>query len=118
MEIDNFNATGVAVGPDKAHAPLSVDADAVLAPAAALQGFELVAIKGGIACLRWLLSYYRGNISFALAAYNAGEGRADRYKGIPPFPGTRDYVARVLPQYGRVVQAFDESIKAASPMLR
>lgn len=75
-------------------------------------------IKGGIAYLRWLLSYYRGNISYALAAYNAGEGRVDRYKGIPPFPETRDYVTRVLGLYGRLVHAFDESLTAASPMLR
>ncbi len=73
--------------------------------------------RAGNAHLRWLLSYYRGNIVFALAAYNAGEGRADRYKGVPPFPETKDYVDRVIALYGRVVHPFDERITDASPLL-
>ena len=74
-------------------------------------------IKGGIAYLRWLLSYYRGDVTLALAGYNAGEKAVDRYKGVPPYPETRQYVRRVLNLYQHTTHPFDEQVTEPSPLL-
>ncbi len=71
-------------------------------------------LRGGMAYLRWLLSYYEGNVACVAAAYNAGEGRVDRYKGVPPYPETRAYVKKVMGLYGRARHAFDAGIAQRS----
>ncbi|MBI1889508.1 MAG: lytic transglycosylase domain-containing protein [Burkholderiales bacterium] len=52
-------------------------------------------IEGGVQYLAGLLSQFRGNITLATAAYNAGPGAVEKYGGIPPYPETQVYVQRV-----------------------
>lgn len=53
-------------------------------------------IAGGTRHLALLIRKYGGNLKLALAAYNAGEGAVEQYRGIPPYAETQNYVRRVL----------------------
>jgi hypothetical protein len=57
-------------------------------------------ISGGVRHLRYLLDRYKGSVVLAVAAYNAGEGAVDIYRGIPPYAETRQYVEQVLRHAG------------------
>ncbi len=52
--------------------------------------------RRGVHHLRDLVDLYRGNLAFALAAYNAGADAVARHGGIPPYAETQTYVARIL----------------------
>jgi soluble lytic murein transglycosylase-like protein len=56
-------------------------------------------IRGGMAYLRWLLERFKGNVTLALAGYNAGEGAVDKYGGVPPYRETRNYVRKIRRLY-------------------
>lgn len=56
-------------------------------------------VNGGSKHLRKLLDRYHGDVTLALAAYNAGVMAVDRYNALPPIRETRHYVRKVLTYY-------------------
>ena len=53
-------------------------------------------LEGGASYLASLLKTYNGDLTLALAAYNAGPEAVQRYAGVPPFPETRAFVDAIL----------------------
>jgi len=61
-------------------------------------------IHAGTRHLRAMMARFRSDLPLAIAAYNAGEKAVAVYGGIPPYPETREYVARVLRLYGAPIE--------------
>jgi len=58
-------------------------------------------IKAGARYLGDLLRRYRGDLTLAAAAYNAGIGAVAQYRGVPPYPETQEYVEKVRALHAR-----------------
>jgi len=58
-------------------------------------------IEGGVRHLRAMMDRFKNNVPLALAAYNAGEGAVIQYRGVPPYPETRQYVKGILQRLDR-----------------
>jgi soluble lytic murein transglycosylase-like protein len=61
-------------------------------------------IHAGTRHLRAMMTRFPSDLRLAVAAYNAGEKPVVAYRGVPPYPETRQYVTQVLRLYGTAVE--------------
>jgi soluble lytic murein transglycosylase-like protein len=58
-------------------------------------------VDAGVKYIAYLDKRFNGDLKKIVAAYNGGEGNVRRYRGIPPFRETRQYVKKVLKNYDK-----------------
>ena len=71
-------------------------------------------VNAGVKYLRVLLKRFDGDVTLALAGYNAGEGNVDKYEGVPPFNETQNYVRIITGRYGKTYHPVLAPEEAAS----
>jgi hypothetical protein len=75
-------------------------------------------VEGGVAYLRDLVHRYSGDLTLALAAYNAGPGAVQRAAGVPRFRETRDYLKRIESAYGSNLDSATRRLRAGGSLER
>jgi soluble lytic murein transglycosylase-like protein len=73
-------------------------------------------LDGGVRHLRELLTRFSGDLTLALAAYNAGEDAVRLHNGVPPFPETQAYVRKVLAIYSPAAPSSGRTPTKPSPV--
>lgn len=68
-------------------------------------------LRGGARYIRKMMDMFSNDLTLALAAYNAGPANVQRFKGIPPFSETRNYIQKVLKHYAKKVPGRDQPPK-------
>ena len=70
-------------------------------------------ITCGAKMLAYLLDDYNGNVTLALAAYNAGSGSVSKYGGVPPYKETLGYIDRINDILGGALSSDSTTIDGA-----
>ncbi len=69
-------------------------------------------IDAGVKYIKYLNQRFDGDLKKTIAAYNGGEGNVMRYRGIPPFRETRQYVKKVLKNYDKHTRKLEKYEKS------
>lgn len=74
-------------------------------------------IDGGVKYMRMLLDMFSGDVTLALAGYNAGEGAVMKYgNSVPPYNETREYVRRISARYASISDGtFAQNYRRVTP---
>jgi hypothetical protein len=74
-------------------------------------------VEAGVRHLKGLLDSYHGNVPLSLAAYNAGAGAVARYRGVPEFAETKNYVRQITNIYaGGIPASTSQAVRRAAPI--
>lgn len=71
-------------------------------------------ITGGAKMLAYLLDDYNGNVTLALAAYNAGSGSVQKYGGVPPYQETMNYIRKINDILGGALEQDSTTVEGAA----
>lgn len=74
-------------------------------------------VTAAVRYLRYLQWYCRGDLRLVLAAYSAGPGAVAKYRGVPPYMETREYLAAVMERYYGVRRARKTASAGKKPVV-